>query len=388
MEQCNTALEKLVKIGIALSAVRDLDELLNLIVSQAREFANCDAGSLYIKEGDVLKFVVSQNDTLARRAGNSAQAEPFKPFPIPISKNSLAGYVAVTGQTVNIPDAYEIPAGAEYHFDRSFDQRSGFRTKSMLQLPMKDPGGAIIGVLQLITATDSRGQIAAFTRDDEQLMLAVASQAAVAVKNAQLDGELKQAHLDTVIRLGTAAEYRDKETGNHIRRMSFYSAIIAQNMGFSRDEVEMIKLSSPMHDVGKVGIPDAILLKPGRLNEMERRIIESHTMIGASILKGSEVPLLKLSQTIALTHHEKWDGNGYPNKLAGDEIPIEGRIVALADVFDALSNKRVYKPAYSLAETLDIIKNDTGTHFDPGVSEALFKGIDQITEVYQQYREV
>lgn len=388
MEQCNTALEKLVRIGIALSAVRDLERLLEMIVSQAREFARADAGSLYIVEGDHLNFVVSQNDTLARREGKRAEEMLFKPFPVPLSKKSLSGYVALTGQALNIPDAYQIPDSAPYSFDRSFDQRTNYRTQSMLQLPMKDTEGTIIGVLQLINATDQKGGIAPFTQDDQELLSAVASQAAVAVKNAQLHRDIKQAHLDTIVRLGVAAEYRDKETGNHIRRMSHYSGIIAEQMGLPADHVEVILLASPMHDVGKVGIPDAVLLKPGRLNEVERKIIESHCIIGAEILKGSEVPLMKLSQTIAFTHHEKWDGTGYPTRLRGADIPLEGRIVALADVFDALSNKRVYKPAMSLDDTMAIIREGSGTHFDPAVVEAFQAGWGRVTEVYDRYKEI
>ncbi|MDQ7797709.1 MAG: HD domain-containing protein [Candidatus Edwardsbacteria bacterium] len=388
MEQCGTVLEKLVKIGIALSSVRDLNQLLDIIVTQARELANCDAGSLYIKEGDSLKFVVSQNDTLARKLGQSQQAEPFKPFNIPISNQSLSGYVANNGVTVNIPDAYRIPQDAEYHFDKSFDQRSGYRTCSMIQLPMKDNQGGIIGVLQLINAMAPAGQVIPFGRGDEELLLSMASQAAVAIKNAKLNDDIREAHLDTIFRLGIAAEYRDKETGNHIRRMSHYSAIIAEKMGMPPERVELIRLSSPMHDIGKVGIPDGILLKPGRLTPEERIIMESHTTIGAGILKDSNIPLLQLSRKVALSHHEKWDGTGYPDKVKGEDIPLEGRIVALADVFDALSNKRVYKAAMSIEETMGIIKDGSGTHFDPAVIAAFEKGMDGVMEIYQRYKEI
>jgi HD-GYP domain-containing protein (c-di-GMP phosphodiesterase class II) len=388
MEQCGTALEKLVKIGIALSSMRDLDSLLDIIVTQARELANCDAGSLYIKEGDSLKFVVTQNQTLAQKLGESQQAQPFKPFNIPISNKSLSGYVANNGVIVNIPDAYQIPESAEYHFDKSFDQRSGYRTRSMIQLPMKDNEGGIIGVLQLINAMDPKGQVIPFGQDQEEMLLAMASQAAVAIKNAKLNDEIRQAHLDTIFRLGIAAEYRDKETGNHIRRMSHYSAIIAEKMGMPGDRVELIRLSSPMHDIGKVGIPDGILLKPGRLTPEERVIMESHTTIGAQILKDSSIHLLQLSQKIALSHHEKWDGTGYPNKIKGGDIPIEGRIVALADVFDALSNKRVYKEAMTVEETMGIIRDGSGTHFDPAVIEAFEKGMDGVMKIYNQYKEL
>ncbi len=388
MEQCHHALEKLVRIGIALSAERDLEKLLEMIVTQAREFARADAGSLYIVEGDHLNFVVSQNDTLARREGKRAEEMLFKPFPVPLSRKSLSGYVALTGEILNIPDAYAIPESAPYGIDRSFDQRTNYRTQSMLQLPMKDVEGNIIGVLQLINAKDEQGGIVAFSREDEEMLSAMASQAAVAIKNTQLNRDLKQAHLDTIVRLGVAAEYRDKETGNHIRRMSHYSQIIAQEMGLPPDQVEIILLASPMHDVGKVGIPDAVLLKPGRLNEVERRIIESHCLIGAEILKGSEVPLMKMSRTIAFTHHERWDGTGYPTRLKGEDIPVEGRIVALADVFDALSNKRVYKPAMSLDDTMSLIREGSGTHFDPAVVEAFQKGWGRVAEVYDQYKEI
>jgi putative two-component system response regulator len=388
MEQCSSAFDKLVRIGIALSSVRELEKLLELIVTEARTFANCDAGSLYIKEGDHLNFVISQNDTLAAREGKKAEEVLFKPFPVPISNQSLSGYVANTGTLVNIPDAYAIPDSAEYHFDRSFDQRVNYRTTSMLQLPMKDARGGVIGVLQLINAKDQGGKITSFNQDSEELMLSVASQAAVAIKNAQLNKEIKEAHLDTIMRLGLAAEYRDKETGGHIHRMSHYSGIIARMLGLPEDRVEAIRLASPMHDVGKVGIPDAILLKPGHLNVLERKIMESHTIIGAEILKESAVPMLQLSQTVAITHHEKWDGSGYPDKIKGEDIPLEGRIVALADVFDALSNKRVYKPAMSTAEAMQIITETTGTHFDPAVTEAFIKGMDQVLEVYEKYKEV
>jgi len=312
----------------------------------------------------------------------------FKPFNIPLSNKSLAGYVAVTGRPLNIPDAYKIPEEAEYHFDKSFDLRNDYRTVSMLQVPLSDGQGQVVGVLQLINAKDASGAIVPFGPEDERLLMSLASQAGVAVRNAQLNQELKQAHMDTIVRLGVAAEYRDKETGNHIRRMSYYSAFIAQEMGLSAHDVDLIRLASPMHDVGKVGIPDAILLKPGRLNELERKIMESHTAIGAEILKGSEVPLLTMSQTIALTHHEKWDGSGYPNRLRGTAIPLEGRIVALADVFDALSNKRVYKPAMTIAETRQTIEAGSGAHFDPAVVQALWKCWDRVMEIYEHYKEI
>jgi putative two-component system response regulator len=170
--------------------------------------------------------------------------------------------------------------------------------------------------------------------------------------------------------------------------MSNYSAIIAKNMGFTEDQVEKILFTAPMHDIGKLGVPDSILLKPGKLTDEEFDEMKKHTVYGAKILEGSKHNFIKMAALIAISHHEKWNGRGYPNGIAGDDIPVEGRIVALADVFDALSSKRCYKPPFPLEKVLDIIKTDTGTHFDPKVTEAFFRGFDEIMTVYEQHKEV
>ncbi|MCG6537121.1 MAG: HD domain-containing protein, partial [Syntrophales bacterium LBB04] len=173
-----------------------------------------------------------------------------------------------------------------------------------------------------------------------------------------------------------AAEYRDRETANHIKRMSHYCAQIAQELGWSGEAVNMFLWSSLMHDLGKLGIPDAILQKPARLTPEERRLMEFHTIIGANILKGSEAAVLKQSRIIALTHHEKFDGTGYPVGLKGEEIPMEGRITILADIFDALSSKRVYKEALRDEEVLGILGEGQGTFFDPMILDVFLKRID------------
>ncbi len=199
--------------------------------------------------------------------------------------------------------------------------------------------------------------------------------------------KIKQASLDTIHRLAWAAEYRDEDTGAHIERMSHYSAIIARNMGLSDREVENIIYASPMHDVGKIGIPDHILLKTGSLNEDEWEIMKKHTTIGAEILQGSDAEFIQLAETIALTHHEKWDGSGYPRGLKGAEIPLAGRIAAIADVFDALTSKRPYKSPHSVSKSLDVIRESSGTHFDPDVVEAFFAVKDEILETKEKYKD-
>ncbi|MCX7777823.1 MAG: two-component system response regulator [Armatimonadetes bacterium] len=199
--------------------------------------------------------------------------------------------------------------------------------------------------------------------------------------------ELREAQLETVRRLGRAAEFRDDETGNHILRMSIYCAILARRLGLSDEEVEMILYASPMHDVGKIGVPDKILLKPGKLDPDEWEIMKKHTVWGAEILSGSKSQLLETARTIALTHHEKWDGSGYPYGLSGEEIPLFGRICAISDVFDALTSERVYKPAYPNEKAFAIITEGRGKHFDPKVVDAFFASLDEILEVQSKHAE-
>lgn len=177
--------------------------------------------------------------------------------------------------------------------------------------------------------------------------------------------ELKETQFDVVHRLARAAEYRDNETGGHIVRMSHYATILGRACGMSEEECDILFHATPMHDVGKLGIPDRILLKPGKLTPDEFDIMKQHTVIGANLLTGSQSAVLQMGEVIALTHHEKWDGSGYPNCLSGENIPLIGRICAIADVFDALSSKRCYKDPWPLEKTLHEIHSLSGIHFDP-----------------------
>lgn len=194
-----------------------------------------------------------------------------------------------------------------------------------------------------------------------------------------------RASLDTIFRLATASEYRDDDTGAHIRRMSSYSAMIARSMDLSNAEVENIRHAAPMHDVGKIGIPDAILLKPGELTGDEWKIMKDHTIIGRNILKDSESEIIQLAEIIALNHHERWDGSGYPNGLKGNEIPMVGRIVAVADVFDALMSDRPYKKAFAFDHSLQILQDEKGSHFDPEVMDAFFSVQEEILQICKEH---
>jgi putative two-component system response regulator len=197
--------------------------------------------------------------------------------------------------------------------------------------------------------------------------------------------KIKAASLETIYRLSMAAEYKDKETGAHIKRMSLYSAAVTRRMGLTESTIETILYAAPMHDLGKIGIPDLILMKPAKLDPVEWEIMKQHTVIGAKILQGSDAEFIRLGETIALSHHEKWDGSGYPNSLKGIEIPITGRITAIADVFDALTSKRPYKEPFSVEKSLAIIREGRGSHFDPDVADAFFAIQDEILTIKKQY---
>lgn len=199
--------------------------------------------------------------------------------------------------------------------------------------------------------------------------------------------ELKRTRLQIVQRLGRAAEYRDEETGNHILRMSHTCTVLARHIGWDDPQCELLLHASPMHDIGKIGIPDAILLKPGRFEPHEWEIMKTHASIGAQLLDEDDSDLLRMAREIALTHHEKWDGSGYPQGLSGEAIPMAGRIAALADVFDALVSVRPYKKAWPLEEALDWIRNNRGQHFDPKLVDAFFAELPQVLAIRERFAE-
>ena len=271
-------------------------------------------------------------------------------------------------ERVRESDSRILDSGGAYEGEETLVINGVERTFLSVKFPYVDDSGEIVGISGIST------DITAKRRAEElQVELAAAQEAAIE--------ELRASRQETVERLTKAIEMRDTETGEHVNRMAAVAAFLASRLGFDRERTLLLRAAAPMHDVGKIATPDYVLQKPGPLSAEEREEMQLHTTVGHEILSGSEGELLRMGATIALTHHERWDGSGYPNGLSGEEIPIEGRIVAVADVFDALLSDRVYRPAMPLERALEVMREGRGTHFDPAVDDALLDNLDEVLSV-------
>ncbi|HUL01524.1 MAG TPA: HD domain-containing phosphohydrolase [Nitrospirota bacterium] len=400
-------LAKIMKLGVEITEVKDVDVLLERLLHEARHLVNADAGSIYIKEGENLKFSYTQNDTLQKRLPPTKKLI-YSTFSLPINNKSISGYVANTGETLNIPDVYKLRAGLPFSFNKSYDDLSGYRTQSMLTFPLKTSRDATIGVLQLINGKNASGKTVPFWKKDQPLILHFANMAAVAIERAQMTRTM-------ILRTIKMAELRDpKETGAHVNRVAAYAVAIyeawAAKRGTPHDEVEkkrdVLRMAAMLHDVGKVAISDTILKKPTRLSEEERTTMKQHALMGARLFSEHYSEFDEAAAIVALNHHEKWDGTGYPGHInpkdgsvikghenndgkpcpkQGKEIPIFGRVVALADVYDALSSHRAYKEKWEETRVLDEMKFHSGTHFDPEIVEVFFSCLDTIHSISERY---
>ncbi len=399
--QSEDLVSQLLDIMEGLYHLQDLDALLDQVLLQARRLTRADAGSIYLLAHGVLQFGYVHNDTLFGSSGGNKYL--YTSRALPLDNLSMAGYVALSGEPLLIDDAYRIPADLPFSFNRSFDEQSGYRTRSILAAPLKTSRQKIVGVLQVINAQGKEQEAVPFSEKDRLILSYFASNAGAAIERARLTREV-------ILRMIKMCELRDpEETGTHVNRVGAYAAEIfhrwALNRGLSQEELkstkDLLRLAAMLHDVGKIAISDLILKKPAGLDLEEFTLIKFHTILGARLFQDSDSDLDLMSAEIVLNHHERWDGQGYPGKIEdigrdplrlgegkkGLEIPIAARIVALADVFDALVSERSYKKSLPEAEALQYIREQSGRHFDPEVVRAFFEIYDVISAIREKYRE-
>lgn len=399
-------LEGLSRIAADLTRIADHHLLMDRILGEARSLVGADAGTIFVREGDTLRFAFSQND-LMEIAGRTANAR-FSGLVVPISNASIAGWCALSGEPVNVADAYQLQQEAPFGFDRSYDAVTGYRTRSVLALPLRNAADQVVGVLQLLNAKDASGSPRpAFTEEDARLVESLASLATVVAERAQLTESV-------MMRMIRMAEQRDPaETAPHIERVTGYSLVLFEEWAARKGldgptyerQREYLRIAARLHDVGKIGISDAILRKADRLSHDEWRQMQQHTLIGARLFAGSPTQLDETARDVVLNHHERWDGTGYPGHVdldgrplidpatglartggkRGEEIPLFARIVCLADVFDALSSRRAYKAAWPERDVLEYVRTEAGRHFDPELVEIFFARFDDLQQVHEAH---
>jgi len=356
-------LHLLVRFGSQMAEEKRLGPLLELVAEQVSRILNGDRCTV---------FLVDHKDEVL--VSKVAQGMKHTEIRVPMGLG-IAGQVAATGAVINVPDAYSDP-----RFSADMDKVTGYKTRSVLAVPLKNNKGEILGVFQVL----NKAGATFFDEDDQGLLLLLASVAAGAIENAKLYDDVKRSQLETIYRLAVTAEYRDQhDTARHLRNISAIAYQLALAMGFSSEEAEDIKHASPLHDIGKVGVRDAVLLKPGALTDRELDEMRQHTLFGAKILENAESSLLQLAHRISASHHENFDGSGYPCGLKGEQIPLEARIISVADVFDALCMPRVYKDAWPLEQAYRHIVDGAGTLFDPKVTLAFETIYPAVKKLYE-----
>lgn len=353
-----------------IAAERKMDNLLVLMADLGRSIVSADRCSLWLVDEDsgVLWTKVAHGVSELRIPRNAG----------------FVGYSVRTGEPLLIEDAYQDP-----RFDRRSDEKTHYRTTSVMTVPLMNSSGDVMGVFQAINkqGKNERGEAAVFSIQDLERLSLTAVYSAKTVESAMLNMELEATQREIIHILGEVSEYRSQETGDHIQRVAEISFMLAKFLGLPEDEVEQIRLASPMHDLGKVGIPDAILNKPGRFTDDEYAIMKTHSEIGYTMLRNSKRKLLRFAAEIARSHHERWDGKGYPAGIKGEEIPLAGRICSVADVLDALSSPRCYKQPWPEEKVREEFLKQRGAQFQPELVDVLMAHWDEVYSLYRRNSE-
>ncbi|MDR6878963.1 HD domain-containing phosphohydrolase [Bacillus sp. 3255] len=349
---------------------RVLEKVLMLMADMGREMIVSDRCTVWLLD-------TSRNELWSKVAHGLDEIR------IP-SSAGLVGYAVTHDKAVFIDDAYTNEEYKEYLQNGALrtDQQTGYRTKALMVIPFRNSQGEIMGAYQAINKLTACEQ---FSDKDMEYLTLASSYAGKSLESALLTNEIEETQKEIIFRMGEIGESRSKETGNHVKRVAEYSYLLALGLGMSQEEAELLKMASPMHDIGKVAIPDSVLNKPGKLTDEEFRLMQNHTLIGYNLLKNSNRHILKTAAIVAYEHHEKWNGRGYPRGIQGEDIHIFGRITAIADVFDALGSERVYKKAWELERILQLFREERGEHFDPAVVDTFFQQLPDLLRVREQY---
>lgn len=359
----------LLKIGQTVAAETNIDTLLKVIAEETKAAIQADRCSVFLYD--------RETDELWSKVALGMDSQEIR-FP---AGKGLAGHVVKTGETINIKNAY-----IDDRFNKEIDLQTGYKTTTILCMPIKNLNQQIIGAFQVLNKLNGE-----FTEEDEDLLIAIGSSAGIALENAQLFKqqremfiEQKQVFDSFIDTLATSIDARDKITSGHSIRVKLYSGLIARELGMDEKEIEIIEKAATLHDIGKIGIRDSVLQKEGKLTDEEYKHIQEHVVITHNILEKIHMSdEFRMVTEIACSHHEKFDGRGYYRQLCGEDIPLGGRILAVSDVFDAITSKRHYRDKMPIANVIGILIKDSGTHFDKRIVDCfLATSTDKVVKVF------
>lgn len=341
---------------------KDIDKVLNMLSEMARDLISADRCTLWLynEEKNVFwtKIAHGITETLEQPANLG-----------------IIGLAKLENKSFIVNEPYSHP-----QFNKMVDEETGYTTKNIMVVPIRNIHNDVIGVYQAVNKTSGEFEIF-----DLNFLKLVAGYSSEIIESTLLHKEVEDTQKEVIFRMGDVAEAKSRETGNHIKRVAEYTTILCSCYGLPKAEVELATVASPMHDLGKIAIPDAILHKPGKLTFEEFEKMKTHATVGYDLLKFSKRRILRASAIIAHEHHEKWNGKGYPRGIAGTDIHIFGRILAIADVFDALISDRCYKKAWPLDKVISLFREEKGQHFDPNLTEIFLDNVKDFAAIKEKY---
>ncbi|MBE0497043.1 MAG: HD domain-containing protein [Campylobacterales bacterium] len=347
----------LLKLGSLISTKTNLMEILTILRDTGRDIVGADRCSIFVYD--------KETHTLWTKVAHGVEK-------ITVDADfGVIGKAILSKEVQIVVDAYQ-----DFRFNPSIDQQTGYVTRNIVAVPLLNYHGEPIGVFQALNKRDG-----VFTNIDAELLILIGNYASASLENAILYQKLQTSQIKIINKLTEAAEFKDNETSAHTKRVGLYSELVAHTLGRDEAFCQLLRITAPMHDIGKIGIPDSIIKKPGLLTNEELVVVKTHAMIGYNLLKDPEDEVLTMAANIARDHHEKVAGGGYPADKKGEEISLEGRIVAVTDVFDALTSRRPYKEPWSTERSLEYIEHLRGVQFDPDVVDAFLKNEEKIVEI-------